>query len=86
VSVLVVPDVAPGMIPESQFVEVGQAPVPAVELQTPLAAIMDELAIAMENWIANRMAQRAGTLCRQPRMPMAIAKRSGAHMMPSFTS
>jgi hypothetical protein len=52
VSVLLVPDVAPGTFPETQFDVVDQVPVAAVELHVPLAANDGELSKATANTIA----------------------------------
>jgi hypothetical protein len=65
VSVLKVPDVAPGMIPPNQFDVVCQAPVVAVELHVPLAANnVETTPIDVNQMASERWSRRARIPCR----------------------
>jgi hypothetical protein len=76
--VLVVPDVAPGTIPETQFVDVCHALLPADELHMPLAANARELLPANANASADTTMIEPGTIRRRPVMPVTTTKRCGA--------
>src|SRR5262249_53442480 len=84
VSVLVVPDVAPGMTLDTQFDGVPHAPVVADEFQVPLAASDSETAATVVNHITQAKRDEPGTIRRQTETGRSTAERQGMSMMHSF--